>query len=719
MKTESVASRTKLIQAKIPGAETGIEVKKTICSICNAQCGVNAYVREGRVIKVEGTEENPVNKGKLCVKGASNKQYVHHPDRLSTPLMRTGERGSGEFAPISWDEALDRIASKMLEIKAESGPESVVFFTGFPKWLRPFLKRLAHTFGSPNYCSESSTCFLATVLANRLTYGCGAVPDLKNTTCVLNWSSNPHYSSAPQVKNFLHAMERGAKLIDVGPLNTPLSRQADIHLRLRPGTSGALALGLANVIIEEDLYDREFVQNWTLGFKEYQSYVRQFSPGNTERITGVPAGTIIKAARLYATSESAAIVTSASVTVHHTNGVQNHRAIMALSGLTGNFDRKGGNHVVPTSYYHRATGLKTREYEFKQCRSWEEMAPRIGQERYPVWCGMIGEAQAVSLPFQIQSEKPYPIRAMLAFGLNHRMWAASDFMGDALKKLDFLVDVDLFMTDSAKLADIVLPACSSFERSELTIYPPRYAVWTEPVIPPLGESRTDVDIIISLAEKLGLQDPLLSQGHEMCLDWIFEPSGVKIADIKEHPGGVFLEDRRPTPYEKYRESGFPTPSGKMEFTSLVLKEAGLDPLPVYNEPGQSPVSTPELVGEYPLILTTGARLPMFMHSRMYRVPWTRKLRPDPTVDINPEDARLRGIIPNEWVALVTPRKSIRVKANLTELVPSGVVSMYHGFPTADVNELIDPDYCDPISGYPGYKSLLCEVRKSDHDGGIR
>jgi anaerobic selenocysteine-containing dehydrogenase len=466
--------------------------------------------------------------------------------------MRTGERGSGEFVPISWDEALDRIASRLIAIKQDWGPESVVFFAGFPKWLRPFLKRLAHSFGSPNYCTESSTCFLATTLANLLTYGRTVVPDLKHTTCILNWSSNPYSSSAPQTAAFQGAMERGVKIIDVGPLNTPLTRQADVHLRLRPGTSGALALGMAHVIIKENLFDREFVENWTFGFEEYCSYVRDFSPDTTERITGVPADTIVKAARLYATAKPATMVNSASVTVHHTNGVQNHRAITALIGLTGNFDRKGGNRVIPTSYYHRATGLRTREPEFKQPRAWEEMAPRIGQDRYPIWCRMMDEAQATMLPFQIQSKEPYPIRAILGFGLNHRMWPASDFMKESLLKLDFFVDVDLFITDSAKLADIVLPACSSFERNELTIYPSRYAIWTEPVIPPLGESRPDVDIIVDLAHRLNLQDPLLSQGHEACLNWIFEPSNIKIADIKKHPEGSFLRDRTETPIE-YRD----------------------------------------------------------------------------------------------------------------------------------------------------------------------
>lgn len=273
MNTQEKKSRETLIKAKIPGTETGIEIKKSVCLICGAQCGVDAYVKDGRLIKVEGTAENPINKGVLCAKGASSRQWVYNPERNQTPLLRTGDRGSGQFVPISWDEALDRIASRLTEIKDESGPESVVFFTGYPKWLRPFLKRFAHSFGSPNYCTESGTCFLATVLANRLNYGTTLWPDLKETACILNWCRNAPHSQAPAYATYLDAANRGVKLIDVGPLSTTLSRQADIHLRICPGTSGALALGFAHVIIAENLYDREFVENWTLGFEEYWTYV--------------------------------------------------------------------------------------------------------------------------------------------------------------------------------------------------------------------------------------------------------------------------------------------------------------------------------------------------------------------------------------------------------------------------------------------------------------
>jgi len=501
------------------------------------------------------------------------------------------------------------------------------------------------------------------------------------------------------------------KIIEVDPLISPLAAQADIHLRIRPGTDGALALGMAHVIIEEGLYDQEFVEKWTVGFEDFRAYVQEFPPSKTEEITGVPKDLMIKAAKLYATTKPAGLLTSASPTVHHTNGVQNHRALTALIGLTGNFDREGGNYVIPHNYLYIANGLLFREAEFVQSRPFSEMAPRIGEDLYPVWSKLVSEAQAMQIPHQIRSKQPYPLRAMLAFGLNYRMWPGSDFMRESLKMLEFLVDVDIFMTETAKMADIVLPACTSFERSELKTYPEAFVIWTTPVIKPLGESRSDLDIITDLSKSLTPNDPLLPKGYEACFDWIMEPSHLTVEELKKYPAGFFPKNIKMPPYRKYEKTGFPTPSCKMEFTSTVLKEAGIAPLPEYQEPRLSPRSTPDVAKNFPLVLTTGARLPNFIHSQTFRLPWTRELNPDPLVDINPEDAERRGIASGEWATLSTPRSSIRIKANLTEKVPPGVVNIYHAYPEVEVNQLFEPDYLDPISGFPGFKSLLCEVKK--------
>ena len=710
MMSVSEISREERLKGKIPGDDTGIEIRRTTCGICTQNCGMNAYVKDGRIIKVEGTRENAATGGTLCAKGAAARQYVYHPDRIKTPLLRRGKAGT--LTPVSWDDAMQVFSDNLLQIKEETGPESVAFFCGYPKRLRLLLKRLTHGFGSPNYCTESSTCYFATVMANKLNYGIGGGPDMKKTKCLMVWSANPFYSRTSQVRHLMTAMENGLKVIEVGPLTTPLTRHAHLHLRIRPGTSGALALGLAHVIIKEKRYDQEFVEHWTTGFDAYKAYVEEFTPAVTEEITWVPADKIIQAARLYAGSGPAAIMSGACPTVHHTNGVQNHRAITALIGLTGNFDRPGGNCSTTSSYYHQSAGLNTREAAFEQVRAFEDMAPRIGEDAHPLWCRLVPEAQSMHIPLQINAQTPYPVRAMVGFGLNYRMWPGSDYMRDSLKKLDFLTVVDLFMTDTARLADLVLPACSSFEKSDLRIWPNRYAIWTEPTIDPVGQSRPDADIIIDMVKALGLDDPLMGQGLEACLDWVFAPSGITMQEIQAHPDGYTIQNRPRPGYEKYKPGGFATPSGKMEFVSSLLENAGVDPLPRYTEPKYSPVSTPDLAREYPFILTTGARLPMFIHSRTFRMPWTRQLRSDPMVDMNPRDAVEKGILQGDAVRLSTARAFITVKANLTQKVMPGVVSMYHGYPEADVNLLIPPDYRDPVSGYPGFKSLLCNIEKA-------
>lgn len=707
------------LKAKIPGTDTGIEVRKSICAICDptTQCGLDLYVKDGRIIKTEGSLENAYSRGALCSKGAATRQYVYHEDRLKEPQRRVGPRGSGKLEPISWDEALDTIAAKLNLVRKEHGPESAVFFSGYTKFYRPYLKRLAHSFGSPNYMTESSTCFLAMAMAQKLVSGLPGGPDMMNTNCLMVWSANPFHTNPGWAKAILKGKERGMKLIVVDPRQTPTTRFADIHLEVRPGTDGALALAMAHVIIAEKLYDQDFVTSHSYGFEEYKEYVQQFTPEVGEKMSGVPADKIRAAARMYASTKPAAIMPSAAPVVHHTNGVQNYRAVFCLAGLTGNYDVKGGTFAEPPSFIHIPGLIPTREHAFIQSRPWSEMAPRIGADRFPAWVDVVDdEAQAMQLPAQIRSGKPYPVKALLAFGLNYRMWPdPRDFL-KSLDQLDFFVNIDPFNTEACRHADIVLPACTSVERSELRCYPMGYIIFTQPAIAPLYQSRSDTDIIYDLAARLGIEDPLFKAGFEASIDWILEPSGLTVAELKKHPAGMFVPNPVRAPERKYLKTGFKTPSGKFEFKSKVLEKyegrPGFEALPVYTPPKQSRESTPELAKEYPFILNTGSRLPMFVHTRTFRLSWTSSLRPDfPSADLNPGDGARLGVRQGDRICIATPNGAIEVKANLTEMVQPGVIHMYHGHAAADANSLLDKDNLDPLSGYPGFKSALCRVEK--------
>jgi anaerobic selenocysteine-containing dehydrogenase len=732
---EAMEQLDQMLKSKIPGGETGIEVRKSVCAICDpvTQCGLDCYVKNGRIVKVEGTLENPQNAGTLCAKGAAQRQWVYHEDRLRTPLKRVGPRGSGQMVPISWTEALDTIAERLQAIKAESGPESVIFYCGYPKHPRPFLSRLATLYGSPNYCTESSACATAAGMAWRSIYGQGASPDIANTKCVFALGRNPFHAGTPQARHLFDARERGVKFIVADPRVTPLAAMADIHLQLRPGTDGALALAMANFIISQGLHDREFVAAWGRGFDEFRRYAAEFTLERAEEITTVPAAKIRDAAILYATSKPATMMPSSSPVVHHVNGVQYERATLMLVGLTGNFDIPGGNVAVSPSWLHvSGAGFTTREHEFELPVSWGDLPPRLGQTRFPVWTEMVDECQSMDIPRQVATGQPYPLRGLVAFAWNHRLWPDSKGFLAAADKLDFIVDVDLFLTDSAKHADIVLPTCSSLERSELRCYPQKYIVYTTPVIEPLGESRPDLDIVFAIADRLGLDyqvgaasdeaqgaytpngAPDFREAVEAAFDWMLEPSGMRVGELKGHPGGMPVPDPIGTTYRKYERSGFHTPSGKMEFSSTILEKysdhPGIDGLPLYAEPPYSPVAAPDMAKDYPFVLVTGARLPMFIHSRLFRLPWVRSLRPEPAADLNPGDAARLGIRQGDRVELSTPFGSIQVNANLSHMVRPGDVHMFHGYPGADVNTLLSGDYLDPISGFPGYKAALCAVR---------
>lgn len=706
------------LKGKIPGESTGITVKKSICTICDplTQCGLNLYIKDNTIIKVEGSKENPRNEGVLCSKGAASRQYIYHPDRLKTPLKRVGPKGSDEFIPISWDEALDKIAEKLNDYKHRFGPETVAFYCGYTKWLRPFLHRLTHSFGSPNYLTESSTCAQAMYMAQKLNFGTLTGPDVKNTNCLLVWSTNPFYSNVTLARKILAAKDRGMKIIAIDPRVTPMTSHSDIHLQLKPGTDGALALTMANLIINEQLYDQDFINNYTYGFEEYAGYVKEFTPEKGEKITGVKAEKIVQAARIYACTKPAAIMPSAAPVVHNTNGVQNYRAVFALIALTGNYDIRGGNFVDPASFVGVSGGIATRESEFVHSKRFEHMPLRVGQGRFPVWCELVDQGQAMDLPRHIISENPYPLKAILAFGMNYRMWPNSLYMLEAINKLDFFVNVDLFMTDTSKYADFILPACSSVERSELRCYQERYIIYTQPAIQPLYESRSDADIIFDLGQRLKLDDPLFNAGYEAALDYILEPSSITIEELKKHPAGMPVPDPLKVPEKKYLSERFATPSGKMEFKSLLLEkyasDYGYDSLTTFKPPKHSEETTPELASAYPFILNTGSRLPMFIHSRTFRLPWTRSLRPEAMADLNPDDARVLNIFQGDKIRISTPQGEVFVKANLSLMVQAGVIHMYHAYPEADVNNLFDSDYLDPISGFPGFKALLCKVEKA-------
>ncbi|MFC1860810.1 molybdopterin-dependent oxidoreductase [Chloroflexota bacterium] len=683
-------------------------IKEGLCYMCTDRCPTKVHVSNGKATKIDMVNK----KADYCPRWKAQLDFVYHPDRLKYPLKRTGERGEGSFTRISWDEALDTVASNLQKVKDEYGPESVVFYISYTKEPRPYFHRLTHGFGSPNYCTESSNCFSGTWTAANVTYG----PDYgwlyanskkvdPASKCKLVWGSSVYNCSPSVWKDHVEAKNNGIPLIVVDPRRTALASMADIHLQIRPGTDGALALGMMNVIISENLHDREFMEKWTVGFNELKELVKEYPLELVEGITWVPADKINKAAILYATLKPAKLGMSGNSTTHHTNGVQNHRAIILLPALTGNLEIAGGNRWAPS----RPEIISLNDITLHE--RVENMPPGVGAKRFPIWTKRYKEMQSNTIADHIDSGDPYPIKAIYSSGLNITFFPNSNRFLENMKRLDFIAVNEYFHTPTTRYADIVLPIATWLERHILLTDIPGYVKLIQPAIEPIGECRPEWDIYADLARRLGFGDEFWDGDYNKCHNYLLEPAGISMEELRQHPEGI-PNPVPPRPERNYEKTGFNTPSGKIEIISSVLEEHGQEPLPVYNEPPESPMSRADLTTTYPLVLTSGARILAYTHSQFRNIAQLHKMMPELLVDINPSDANFRCIQTGDTVTVSSTRGSIKIKANVTDTILPGVVSIPHEWPADDtVNILIDDQNLDPISGFAPFKSQLCQVAK--------
>ncbi|MDR1961237.1 MAG: molybdopterin-dependent oxidoreductase, partial [Gracilibacteraceae bacterium] len=396
------------------------DVKQTICGICSASCPAQVYVRNGEIVRVEASRQ-PGGSGYLCAKGHAGRGYLYRADRVQTPLRRVGERGEGLFAPITWDEAYREIAERLLPLKAESGPESVAFYSGYSKWYRPLLHRLAHSFGSLNYGTESSSCFQSSMMAHLINAGVYCRPDPQNAELLIVWGGNPFHSTNFSGFALDDLKEKGLEVLYIDPRVTPYSRYADLQLRPRAGTDGALAHFFAQSLIAAGRADLPYIEKYVHGYPPYEAYVRDFSLERAADLTGIAPRDLQAAADMLIRRRRFTIAASQTALTHHANGMQGYRAVMALGAITGNFDREGG--MIPLEYSRQSLNhprLLTEEF-IQETRPQNAKA-KIGTERFPLWSELIDEFQTMDLGRQILEGTPYPVRAVVAFGLNVRMF---------------------------------------------------------------------------------------------------------------------------------------------------------------------------------------------------------------------------------------------------------------------------------------------------------
>ncbi len=682
-------------------------IKRSICDICTPvlHCGMDLTIEDGMITSVCGTPGFPISNGKLCAKGLATAQYVHREDRIKTPMRRVGPRGSNKFEPITWKEALDETAKQMLKAKESVGPESVLFMVGYEKWFRTWLQRFAFSFGSPNYLTESSTCNQARVLAWRAMCGSMFDPDMRNASVCIGWGYNPAGMQHVAYNGLKAFQQRGGKLLIVDPRRCEAADNADLYLQPKNGTDGVLAFAIARELFVSGGVDQNFLDQYVYGVDEYRALVEPYTLEYAESVTGVPADDIREATKYFYAYGSACLQCGNAIP-HRTGGFDLYRSIISLLVLTGNIDKAGGQLPKSITFAYTNTGTKTREMEFTLKRKFSELATPVGAEQFPFFTQMLKEGQAMDLTKRLEEEGRYPLKVALCFGVNHMMYPESNRFLKAMDKLDFIVATDLFWTETCRHADIVLPALSSVERSEIKCYAGKYIYYTQPAIENFVDGKDDVSIITELAQRVIPEDKLLCSGYEESAKWILEPAGIVDWDeVKNADSPVLIPNAKPYEVGSYLNE-IPTSTGKIELYSTTLvkyADYGLNPLPDWIPPRENV--------EYPFVAMTGARLVFAMHSRCHKVPQLRKVRPDPLVDISPVDADRLNINQGDLVEISSQVGTIRMNANLNERIQPGELSMYHGYEEANCNELVPINLLDPYTGFPAYKQLNCNIKK--------
>jgi anaerobic selenocysteine-containing dehydrogenase len=709
-----------------------------LCGVCAEGCLNTIYLKNGEVDRLQPIKASPDSI--VCPRGMTAREVIYSPDRILYPQFGKGTGDERQFDRISWDRAYEFIIEKLNGIASRYGPEALAVYTGRGNFefglnehfapsgtVESSANAVLFPFGSPNSTGVGSLCYVSYgLIAPRATFGDylrNMREDFENADLILVWGDNPATDSPPtNLTRIKQAQKKGARVIVIDHRRSETARATRAEwLGIRPGSDGALALGLIHLLIENDLYDHEFVDNWTHGFQELREYVRQFTPQRVSQITWIPEEKIRSLANAIASAKACSILTYTGLE-YSNSGVQAIRAVWILQAMAGHLDIPGGKQFE----------MRDRPRLNRLLTHPPSNGPKpIGAVEYPLYYAVRNEAHGLLLPRAILENDPYPIRGLIVSGASLlTAWPQPDLWRKALASLDLLVVINRFPTADARFADVILPATTMFEIKSYMQHHDR--VYLRPqVIPPLGEARNDYLIFAELAERLGYGH-LWPQTEDGMIEHALQGTGITLADLSAHPEGI----RLPAPEMQFRKyetgqlredgkPGFETPTGKFEIASEWLRQYGYEPLPVYTEPTEGPLSSPELARQFPLVFNSGARTNYDFRSQHHNIPSLVSRHPCPLVYIHQQDALARDIRDGDEVIVRTPRGQVVFTARLTEDILQGVVEVNMGgggplgplaWQRANVNELTDPQNIDKISGFPVYKALLCDVIRTEQVG---
>ena len=694
-------------------------VVRSTCRICYNSCGVLIHLKNGKPVKVTGDKSHPISKGRLCKRGLSILEMFEHPDRLQHPMKRSGRRGEGKWIKISWNEALDITANQLIESRNRYGPESVSFIRGGSKGMSDdYLLRFANLFGSPNFFSAAPICYSPCYLSSILTYGYWAYPDFDYPPdCIIVWGFNPEVTHPPVYHEIRQALKKKSKLIVIDPAGSRLAERARFWMKPKPGSDAALALGILNVILSKGLYDRCFTDRWTVGLNRLKDHVTKYPLERVERLTWVPRRQIQRTAELFASAKSGCIAWGNALETNQ-NSFQACRAIAMIRAVTGNLGVPGGEVKWSAlgELNRRSPGLVLSHHleDAVRNRGLGAMAGLLPNFRH---------SPHYFLQKAAIEGKPYKIRAAYIQGANLITSKPNAFKTvEALTSLNFSVATDFFMTPTAMLADIVLPAATYLEYDSVE------QPWHWPIasvqqkVAAYAQARSNEEILSGLSGRVGFQDEVFGN-PDTFLDSFLKPAGITFDEFRNI--GTISSTKC---YRHFEDNGFETPSGKAELYSEQLKNWGFDPLPEYRDIQDESSKNLSDDREYPFILTS-RKHDGFYHSYGMQIDALRCGHPDPLVRMHPDTAKKLNISEGDWAIIATKNGTIRQRVRLDRhLDPRIIMAAYgwwfpekgekvlFGWEESNLNVLTDgSESRNPELGTPNLRGICCRVTKADGD----
>jgi anaerobic selenocysteine-containing dehydrogenase len=613
----------------------------------------------GKAVKIRGNDEHPITKGFLCIKVNNYLDRVYHPDRVLYPLRRIGKKGEAKFERITWDEAIRIVTDKFKETIRRHGAEAVLPYSfagtmgilNYNSMDRRFFGKMGASRLARTICSSAGKTALDITFGKRM----GIDPeDMVHARLIILWGINPMTSNVHQIPIIEEARKNGAAVIAIDPYKHETARRSDLHLQIKPGTDSALALGIMNVLIAEDLVDHAYIEQFVQDYQVLCERAQQFAPDKVEIITGIKKEQIIELARMYARTKPAVIRVGYGLQ-RHTNGGEIVRSIAFLPALVGAWKDVGGGFLLSNQ---DAYGIN---YE-------KLFRPDIYQGN-PREINMIQIASALN-------DKTNPIHMMYVYNSNPASVAPdTNRVIQGLMRDDlFLVVHEQLMTETCKYADIVLPATTTLENLDIhTSYWHLYVQLNEPAIKPLGEAKPNTETFRLLAKGMGYRDECFNDSDEDLIRQALDSDhpnmrGITYEALKEKK---FIKiNYKGDHYMPYNE-GFPTQSGKLETRSETLEKIGLDPVINYTPLKESEAGSPELYRKYPLHFITPAAK-HFLNSTFNTVETLRKREKEPTVFLHPEDAMARGIADGDEVRVFNDRGEVKLTARVGDQTARGV-----------------------------------------------